>query len=364
VEECCHAVDAWHELCSKYFAARIALRDDIHGIILVLFPFDQESHMSPVTPARRRGFTLIELLVVIAITSVLVSLLLPAVQQAREAARRTQCKNNLKQIGLALQNYHDAHQTFPIGRCSKAISAHARLLPYLDQMPLYNQVNFNVAWNHAGNDQPRGMSVPVFLCPSDSQNSVPAGYAGNNYRSNQGAGVLWVNPSTDPSNTNFGMPVPNGPFHLDSRIRFADLRDGSSNTACFSEHDKGDFNNGVSTRNDTFAPGTYPANADEAHQFCEAIDPKNLAFQRVSDVGAPWLQGYHSTTFYFHTSPPNARSCMYPPGRIATTANSSHVGGVHLLMCDGSTRFVNDSINLATWRAIGTRDQTEVVGEF
>ena len=139
------------------------------------------------------------------------------------------------------------------------------------------------------------------------------------------------------------------------------ITDGTSNTAAFSEHLKGDFNNGVSSKTDTFQPGTYPNTPDEAVAQCGAIDPNNLTFQRVSDVGAPWLQGYHSTTAYFHVGGPNTRSCMFPPGRIATTASSAHVGGVLVSMCDGSVRFVRDSIPLATWRAMGSKDGGETL---
>ena len=96
---------------------------------------------------------------------------------------------------------------------------------------------------------------------------------------------------------------------------------------------------------------------------CNAIDITNLTYQGVSDVVHPWLEGYHSTTVYFHVMPPNGRSCMFPPGRIATSAQSQHPGGVQLGMADGSVRFVSQTINLVTWRALGTRANGEVVGD-
>lgn len=314
---------------------------------------------------RRSGFTLIELLVVIAIIAILVSLLLPAVQQAREAARRTQCKNNLKQFGLALHNYHDAHSRFPLGTSAKAFSVHAFLLPYMDQAPLYNQINFNVAWNDVSNDAVRATVVPMFLCPSDPNvGRIPVGYAGNSYRANQGATLLNAQPGVNPGDANFGMAPPNGPLTPQRANRIADVNDGTSNTAIFSEHPIGDFNNLAVSKYDTFWPKTYPNTLDEAVQQCMAIDINDIQYQRVSDVGAPWLQAYHSTTTYFHVAPPNSRSCMFPPSRIATIAASHHVGGVHLLMCDGSVRFVNNSIDIRTWRGIGSRGDGEVVGEF
>ncbi|MFN0051295.1 MAG: DUF1559 domain-containing protein [Planctomycetales bacterium] len=321
----------------------------------------------PITIRRHLGFTLIELLVVIAIIGVLVALLLPAVQQAREAARRSQCSNNLKQIGLAIQNYADAHRILPLclNATPKALSVHVYLLPYLDQSPLYGQVDFGAAWNSPSNVNPCATKVPTFVCPSDSGVSqVPAGWAGTSYRANQGSAILYGQPSTDPANANYGMPAPNGVFVSGKSILFAEIQDGLSNTGMFSEHPIGDFNNGVSSPTDTFRPGTYPATPDEAVAFCKATDVTNLALQGVSNVGAPWLQGYHSTTQYFHVAPPNTRSCMFPPGRISTTASSYHVGGVYLGMCDGSVRFVSDSVDLKSWRGVGTRFGSEVLGEY
>ena len=140
-----------------------------------------------------KGFTLIELLVVIAIIAILIALLLPAVQQAREAARRTQCKNNLKQLGLAIHNYHDTHGCIPIADVngtSTPISAHARLLPYIEQDNLYRLVDFNVPYNHVNNDLARNTELQGFRCPSDPT-KLPASIGGrNNYYWNAGSGIV------------------------------------------------------------------------------------------------------------------------------------------------------------------------------
>jgi prepilin-type N-terminal cleavage/methylation domain-containing protein/prepilin-type processing-associated H-X9-DG protein len=311
---------------------------------------------------RRSAFTLIELLVVIAIITILIALLVPAVQKVRETAARSQCQNNLKQIGLALHNYHDANKCFPPARDSNGLATHAYLLPYIEQADAFRLIDFTVAWNDAKNAIPRGIEVSTFICPSDPYTLVPAGWAGNSYRANQGSGILWGLPPTDSSDANFGMPIPDGPFYLNSKNRITDILDGTSNTAAFSEHMKGDFSNGQSTNElDTFQPGTHPGSRDQAVADCEAVDIGDLSKQGVSDVGAPWLRGYHSTTVYFHVGLPNTRSCMYPPGRIATTANSNHSAGVNLLLCDGSVRFVFNQISLATWRGLGSCDGNEVL---
>jgi prepilin-type N-terminal cleavage/methylation domain-containing protein len=309
------------------------------------------------------AFTLLELLVVIAVIGILVALLLPAVQSAREAARRMQCSNNLKQLSLALHNYHDSMRAFPPGSNNRSISTHAFLLPYIEQANLHQLVDFRVSYNHANNLQALAAGVQVFECPSDPQ-KAPAGWAGTSYRANQGSGILYGLPATNPSDPNYNFRAPNGVFFRDSYLRFSDIVDGTSQTAAFSEHCKGDFNQGFATRNDTYRPGTFPSTPDEAVAQCAAIDVNNLAFQGVSDVGAPWLRSYHSTTLYFHVGPPNTRSCMFPPGRIATAANSEHVNGVMLALCDGSVRFVSETIDLATWRSLGTRDGHEPVGDF
>jgi len=316
---------------------------------------------------KRAGFTLIELLVVIAIIAILIGLLLPAVQKVREAAARSQCQNHLKQFGLAAHNHHDAQGRLPAGRDSLGLSAHAALLPYLEQDNIFRLIDRNVAWNHANQSVARGTPLKIFLCPSDPVTAVPAGWAGTNYRVNQGSGLLWGLPPSSSSDVNFGQLAPNGLFFLNSQVTLSTITDGTSQTAMFSEHRKGDFNNAVSSPTDTFwlgqAKGLYPATVDEAVAMCNGIDPADLLWQGMSDVGAPWLYGYHSTTIYFHVGPPNSRSCMYPSGRIGTSADSAHNGGVNVTFADGSVRWIRDTIPLGTWRAMGSRNGGEVVSE-
>ena len=313
---------------------------------------------------RRSAFTLIELLVVIAIIAILIALLVPAVQKVREASARTQCLNNLKQIVLAAHSFHGVYKWLPPGRDNENFSTHAYLLPYLDQTPLYESINFSVSYNNAANAPAMAQTVAVFLCPSnDYEAAIPAGWAATNYRSCQGSDISWSIPSTTVGGQNYGLPNPSGAFYLNSAVRLTNITDGTSNTAAFSEHITGDFSNSIaSPDSDTFEPGTYPATPDQAVADCAATVTSNLAQQGYSNIGAPWLYGYHSTTVYFHISLPNTKSCMFPPQRIMTTANSRHPGGVNLALCDGSGRFVSNTISLATWRALGTIANGDTVG--
>jgi prepilin-type processing-associated H-X9-DG protein len=186
--------------------------------------------------------------------------------------------------------------------------------------------------------------------------------APTNYHVNQGSGILWsVWPATPPNDT---QPQPNGVMIRNYKIAPSDVTDGLCHTGAFSERNLGDGSNTISTvESDTYAPGTYPNNADEALQQCNAIDVSDLSKQALSDVGMPWIRAYHTTTMYFHGSTPNGRSCAYPPGRIMTTASSRHSGGVNLLMSDGSAKFVQDNVEVEIWRAIGSRNGEEIISE-
>jgi prepilin-type N-terminal cleavage/methylation domain-containing protein/prepilin-type processing-associated H-X9-DG protein len=319
-----------------------------------------------------RGFTLVELLVVIAIVGILVALLLPAIQAAREAARRSNCVSNLRQFGLAMHNFESTYKHFPQGDITKSSSAglsvHARLLNYMEETDLQDLVDTTVGYDDPKNGQARMTRIELFLCPSDSSEHLvaditkPATGAPTNYHVNQGSGILWsVWPAAAPNDT---QPQPNGVMIRNFKISPAEVTDGLSHTAAFAERNLGDGSNFTSTEeSDTFAPGTYPNNADEAFDMCQALNIADLSKQALSDIGMPWIRAYHSTTMYFHGSTPNGRSCAYPPGRIMTTASSRHPGGVNLLLCDGSSRFISNDINILIWRALGSRNGEEVISE-
>jgi prepilin-type N-terminal cleavage/methylation domain-containing protein len=299
---------------------------------------------------RQRGFTLIELLVVIAIIAVLIALLLPAVQQAREAARRTQCKNNLKQLGLALHNYHDTFNTMPPGAIQvfggnnqNEATWVSMILPGLDQAPLYNRANFSSCFGCVaapGNPSYEIVSpnIPGMVCPSDVDVDLAFGaYRRGNYVANSGIGALRsVADPNDPTRTA-------GPFTMNSKMNFKNFIDGVSNTVLVAELLK--------------VPGTdfrgvmhYPEGSMYQHDQTpnsSVPDQFRTAFC-VSITRAPCTGTYTAW---------NNRS-------IVIGARSLHVGGVQVLMGDGSVRFVSDNIHRPTWLAIGTPAGSEQVGEF
>jgi len=324
----------------------------------------------PATPLRC-GFTLIELLVVIAIIAVLIALLLPAVQAAREAARRAQCINNLKQIGLAVHMYEGIQGCFPPASQGPIyqFGPLARLFPHLEQTALFAAFNFDLGLRAGGNAPLRpenataaGTWVATYLCPSDGNNQriLDPQYRPTNYMGNAGTGV--------PDDGNFLNPAADGLIFVSAVVRFADVTDGLSNTAAFSESLIGDGIN---------VPAGSPLQDVRVRYLHLGMEQPPTTRPSLSNCGLnatspfpwrgdrnyAWAIGRMDTSLYNHFFTPNDRrpDCYHTHVRGWKAARSNHPGGVNVLMADGSARFVKDTINPVTWRALATRNGGEVI---
>ncbi|MCH9655660.1 MAG: DUF1559 domain-containing protein [Planctomycetes bacterium] len=354
-------------------------------------------------PEARRGFTLIELLVVIAIIATLIALLLPAVQQAREAARRSQCKNHLKQLGLALHNYHETHSAFPAGYFSYATSNgagpawanidpdswdaapgwswSAMLLPYLDQANVYNALNVNSAcWDagHAGIVQAK---IPVFLCPTSSGGDEPftlqdatggslvmggstVRFGRSHYVASHGQESCWGDCGSITTGTIFtdiytkatttvtingdASRVADGPFFRNSRTKLRDITDGSTNTVFLGEHS--------SKLSDKTWVGVVPGAFTHPRFSTPENGPDAAATLTLVHAGPSG--GELDITGFPIIHPTN-----FPTFHVGQMF-SEHTGGGHVCMGDGSVRFVSENIDLLLWAELASIGEGEVIGEF
>ncbi len=326
----------------------------------------------------RRGFTLIELLVVIAIIAVLIGLLLPAVQKVREAANRMKCTNNLKQMVLAAHNYESVNSAFPPAAGALPVlppgttatqrpSTQALILPFLEQANKYNQFDFQ--YDISGVVPPsqttaRNQDVPVYICPSERSTAAFAGPQGrSNYMGNVGrtASTTSKNPATGGVFYQVTVAEQRANNNRPGTIRIADVTDGTSNTAMFAE-----IRRGNSTASGASADPVDP-------QDLRQVDLRNDLVQRPAEcnrmtapsyryAGLQYWRSLAFTSFYSHTERPN-----YPGGdctdlnNVHLAARSYHSGGVNVGFCDGSVHFIRDSIQLETWRALGSRGGGEVL---
>ncbi len=348
---------------------------------------------------RRRGFTLIELLVVIAIIAVLIALLLPAVQSAREAARRSQCINNLKQIGLAAHNYASTNNCFPYqsipnlgqGHGEWQVSWGDQLLPQVENTAMANALNFSYEMTHVANRTVGFSFVATYLCPSDSVTDRPAApWAPANYAANVGG------PGTISQWSGVIVPAKNAWYNNGNNgvVGFQSVTDGTSNTAMFSEHLIGlagpDGSRGLLVnRSDPRAkramfPTSMTLTPDDpvngtANALAFANACKNIAGATASygtrNVGCHWNLGMAYTlpnNAYTHVNLPNNPRCTYANaedkdnnfwcGTLCSVApTSNHPGGVNIGFADGSVKFIKDTIAMPTWWALGSRNMGEVI---
>jgi prepilin-type N-terminal cleavage/methylation domain-containing protein/prepilin-type processing-associated H-X9-DG protein len=334
-----------------------------------------------------RGFTLVELLVVIAIIGILIALLLPAIQAAREAARRTECTNHEKQLTQAAHNYESARKALPIGRRSgtnpdgttiRQWGHLAHLLPYVEEESLHELVDFNQG---TAESPVRLVKVPFFICPSDADDRMNndtcaastdpnAGWwnAGRtNYKGNGGSMPARTITLSSGEQSEEG----DGAFTTNKAITLKQITDGTSHTALYSEMIKGD---GDRTRaeipgGDWFQISGLGQDAETVYGKCTALigTPPTGAAQYPCS-GRNWVHGDYGTTRYNHVMPPNSPNCSQNQtgGNLtaiqvnehgtATTASSRHPGGVNMACADGSVHFVNDEIDRFIWRAMGSRN--------
>lgn len=315
---------------------------------------------------QKRGFTLIELLVVIAIIAILISLLLPAVQQAREAARRTQCKNNMKQLGLALHNYHDTHSVFPYAWGSNQETWTALILPQLEQANLYNTLE----WRNSGldtwgafnspNKTACGVLLPVLRCPSLARreafsnqgipNRVPI-----SYRICAGSTVASDDASTRPAGYNTAQFTALEQANLDgimygaSKTRMRDITDGTTNTIMVGE---------------SYTDPEYVKDGQGMDFWAFFIPQLN------NSSGGTWRPGVltgteHSECAGSTVVPPNSSLNPNMHGVLMEMSfGSYHIGGAQFTLADGSVRFISENVDLNLYRALGSVAGGEIVGEF
>jgi prepilin-type N-terminal cleavage/methylation domain-containing protein len=371
--------------------------------------------------ARRGGFTLIEVLVVMAIIGLLIALLLPAVQAAREAGRRVQCMNNLKQIGLGLHGYHAQFGVFPPGRMypdltdpanghrqyqgvytfypaelidagawTGCFSVHCHILGHMEQPAAYHALNFSTT--NAGELTAGGgarivspnytaftTTLGSFLCPSDP-NSTRGPRGENSYRVNFGGATPYAGGGTRPDNDRATALVVNGAFSYGYSFGIADFTDGMAHTAMATERVKGSGISGARSRRDSdniFLPTLgLPLDADSLMRRC--LDPRppisgfgsNGRWLPGADYSDGWGFAWYVATLYNHVAPPNWRGwdCAVgtsipdvPSEHAIMSARSRHPGGVDVLIGDGSVRFVKETVDVSTWRALGTRNGGEAL---
>ena len=324
-----------------------------------------ESYNSPTVPrSSRQGFTLVELLVVIAIIGILVGLLLPAVQAAREAARRMQCSNNLKQLGLAVLNHESGLKRFPKGTIGRVLPSGnysaaapfpprtpfiAHVLPYIEQGNIFSLYNLKLNFNDNANAQARSQRLPFMQCPSDQQNEPWA--PTNDFKGNYG--VNWGRwnfidqggPAANPAPLNVTHSAGKSPFYIDFGAKFGDITDGSSNTLCMMEmlQPPRDHSGQLTDRR-----GRIWNDDSACYQISARIAPNSRSPDFGQCIDNP-LQGWPCTRN-------TAQALEFFMG-----SRSRHTGGVNAVLCDGSVQFISNSVDLIGWASMSGMSDGAVV---
>jgi type II secretory pathway pseudopilin PulG len=296
----------------------------------------------------RPAFTLFQLLVVIAVLAILLALLLPAVQKVREAAARTQSQNNMKQIGLACHNYYSAYGTLPPGVDDKHFSAAAKLLPFIEQDNLYKAIDFKKAADDKANAETRKVIVKVFLSPLDPLPAVSPDAGGTNYLFNAG--------SKYPLKDNDGL------LYLDSKVKFPDVTDGTSNTLLTGETLRGTAEGPRTVRRQHVGLAAAAlAGLTEESGVKDFKDNKNIEGNRCSAwIDGRFLQGTFTGTRVLNDERPDV-SCA-GAGGLSALRGLRDYGNIG--MCDGSVRVISKQVKLDVWKNLASRNDGNVIPEF
>ena len=302
----------------------------------------------------RRAFTLIELAVVTAIICILIALVLPAVQMARESARRSTCASHLRQFGIAITSYHSDNDYVPFGNI-RSYSLHVAILPYIEHQSLFNSINFQVTEDKPQNDTVRMALVGLYLCPSDERCMSPtqSGNRRSSYVGNIGTGAL--DRGMDGLFQHFFKTAYGG-----GGVRLRDVVDGLSLTAAISEILVSDGSN--DSLRTVWHTGTYTTELEQFRSMCNAAPAQSGNNHDPWMRGLPWTYGDSGVTLYNHMATPNSPSCTNR-GLVQEgiyTAASRHPEGVQLLFADGRVEFMSSRIDHRAWRAIGSRDGGEL----
>jgi prepilin-type processing-associated H-X9-DG protein len=338
----------------------------------------------------------VELLVVIAIIGILVALLLPAIQAAREAARRSECMNNLRQLAVGALNYESAKKTFPMGRRRGTVKINDQtktirqwghlplVLPYLEMTESYDLIDFQDYDTATDSNPVKLHKFPFFLCPSDSEDRMNNGtcdaggaWLGAGRTSYCGNGGSLPGNSTDtnlPDGTFTSEENNNGIFITNRAIAPKRITDGLAQTALYAEVLLGDGDRqSIEDPGDWFRIPNMPPTTENVYTSCSNAAVVALGSNQFPCRGRNWTHGDYTTSRYTHIMPPNGRSCSRSNAAFnaisinedgnATTASSRHGGGANMVCADGSGHFVSEEIDLLLWRALGSRNADDVVDE-